>query len=253
VLVEKPMAATLEDGLAMVAAAESAGTVLLVGHSHSHDPPIVAMRELIASGELGPVRMVNTWCFTDWVRRPRRPDELDATLGGGVTFRQGAHQFDILRLLCGGRVRSVRAHTFDWDPSRRVTGAHIAFLEFDGGAAATAVYNGYGGLAGSELGFGISEWGFPAPPPAPVEAAPAARVCQASRPTRSFLAKQRRAGGAIPAAAPHQPFFGLTIVSCERGDVRQSPDGCWCMQRVAPGRSCCPGASSTRPRPRRIP
>ena len=26
-------------------------------------------------------------------------------------------------------------------------------------------------------------------------------------------------------AAPHQPFFGLTIVSCEQGDIRQSPSG----------------------------
>ncbi len=26
-------------------------------------------------------------------------------------------------------------------------------------------------------------------------------------------------------ATTDQPFFGLTIVSCERGDIRQSPDG----------------------------
>ncbi|HEY4297524.1 MAG TPA: Gfo/Idh/MocA family oxidoreductase, partial [Paraburkholderia sp.] len=71
-LVEKPMAANLADAHAMVAAAEEAGVVLLVGHSHSYDLPIHAMRELIDSGELGRVRMVNTWCFTDWLYRPRR-------------------------------------------------------------------------------------------------------------------------------------------------------------------------------------
>ena len=27
------------------------------------------------------------------------------------------------------------------------------------------------------------------------------------------------------ANAPHQPHFGLTMVSCERGDIRQSADG----------------------------
>ena len=26
-------------------------------------------------------------------------------------------------------------------------------------------------------------------------------------------------------AEVHQPFFGFTLVSCERGDIRQSPDG----------------------------
>jgi phthalate 4,5-cis-dihydrodiol dehydrogenase len=38
-------------------------------------------------------------------------------------------------------------------------------------------------------------------------------------------AKQARAKHAIPGRAPHQPHFGLTLVSCERGEVRQSPDG----------------------------
>src|SRR5437763_5143511 len=37
VLVEKPMAVTLADGQAMIAAAHNAGTVLIVGHSHSFD------------------------------------------------------------------------------------------------------------------------------------------------------------------------------------------------------------------------
>jgi phthalate 4,5-cis-dihydrodiol dehydrogenase len=37
--------------------------------------------------------------------------------------------------------------------------------------------------------------------------------------------KGERAAGAIPARAPHQPFFGLTVVSCQRGDIRQSPQG----------------------------
>jgi len=38
-------------------------------------------------------------------------------------------------------------------------------------------------------------------------------------------AKQERARKAIPSNAPHQPFFGLTLVSCEQGDIRQSPQG----------------------------
>ena len=60
--------------------------------------------------------MIHTWNFTDWMTRPRRPDELDVAQGGGVTYRQGAHQFDIIRLIGGGLVKSVRATTFDWDP-----------------------------------------------------------------------------------------------------------------------------------------
>jgi phthalate 4,5-cis-dihydrodiol dehydrogenase len=44
-------------------------------------------------------------------------------------------------------------------------------------------------------------------------------------PEQALAAKRKRARNAIPASAPHQPHFGLTLVSCERGDIRQSPDG----------------------------
>lgn len=222
VLVEKPMATGLADAQAMVDAADAAGIVLLVGHSHSFDLPIQAMHRLIESGRLGAVRMVNTWCFTDWMYRPRRPDELNTHLGGGVTFRQGAHQFDILRLLCGGQVRSVKARTFDWDPDRRATGAHTVMLDFANSAAATAVYSGYGGLSSIDLGFPISEWGFEQ---LPGQRSWARKPTGTTDPQAELQAKQKRAAHAIPGSAPFQPFFGLTVVHCEKGDIRQTPTG----------------------------
>ena len=144
VLTEKPMAIRVEQAQAMVDAAARAGVVLQVGHSHSYDLPIARMRAIVASGALGRVRMIHTWNFTDWMARPRRPGEFDVGQGGGVTYRQGAHQIDILRLIGGGLVKSVRATTFDWDDRRRSIGAHTIYLNFADGAAATAVYNGYG-------------------------------------------------------------------------------------------------------------
>ena len=217
VLLEKPMATSVVDALRINAAAKQAGKVLLVGHSHSYDAPIAQMRRIVESGELGAARMANTWGFTDWVYRPRRPEELDVAKGGGVTFRQGAHQFDILRFLCGGLARSVRAKTFDFDPARSTVGAHVAFVDFADGAAGTAVYSGYDHLPGALLTFGIGEWGFPQ---APKVAKP-----QGSTPVDELRAKAERARSAIPAAAPHAPTFGLTILSCERGDIRQVPEG----------------------------
>src|SRR6476659_4870969 len=151
VLTEKPMAIRVEEAQAMIEAAARAGVVLQVGHSHSYDLPIARMREIVASGALGRARMIHTWNFTDWMARPRRPAELDVGQGGGVTYRQGAHQIDILRLIGGGLVKSVRATTFDWDESRRSIGAHAIFLQFAGGAAATAIYNGYGHFPSAEL------------------------------------------------------------------------------------------------------
>ncbi len=220
VLTEKPMAVAIDQGRAMAEAAERAGVVLLVGHSHSYDLPIRTMREIVTSGRLGRVRMIHTWNFTDWIYRPRRPDELDVSLGGSVTFRQGSHQFDIIRLLGGGMVKCVHASTFDWDAARSSIGAHTVFMQFADGAAATAVYNGYGHFSTMELIGDVTEWGFTEPL---AKRAPVRRA--AGSVADELAAKRKRAGGAIPASAPHQPHFGLTLVSCERGDIRQSPDG----------------------------
>jgi phthalate 4,5-cis-dihydrodiol dehydrogenase len=219
VLTEKPMAIRVEQAQAMVEAAERAGVVLQVGHSHSYDLPIAKMREIVRSGVLGRVRMIHTWNFTDWMARPRRAAEFDVAQGGGVTYRQGAHQIDILRLIGGGLAKSVRAATFDWNPARSSIGAHSIFLNFADGAAATAIYNGYGHFSGAELTGGVAEWGDLTKPRA--EAKPAAPVA----PADELAAKRQRARTAIPTRAPHQPHFGLTLVSCERGDIRQSPDG----------------------------
>jgi phthalate 4,5-cis-dihydrodiol dehydrogenase len=164
--------------------------------------------------------MIHTWNFTAWMYRPRRPDELEIELGGGVTFRQGSHQFDIIRLLGGGLVKSVRASTFDWDPNRRSIGAHTVFMQFEGGATATAVYNGYGYFSTTELISDVTEWGFTEP----IEKRPKLKRSGASA-ADELETKRKRAKNAIPTSAPHQPHFGLTVVSCERGDIRQSPDG----------------------------
>jgi phthalate 4,5-cis-dihydrodiol dehydrogenase len=160
--------------------------------------------------------------YSDWLYRPRRPEELDERLGGGVTFRQGAHQFDILRLLGGGLVRSVRAKTLDWDPQRRAIGAHSAFLTFENGAVATAIYNGYGAFLSAELCWGIGELGDPLG----IEQAGASRRrFHESSGDDELAAKRRRAAAGLPERPAHQPFFGWLIASCEGGDIRQSPDG----------------------------
>lgn len=222
VLVEKPMACNAAEALRMVTAANQYGKSLTVGHSHSFDAPIQAMKKIIDSGELGAVQMVNTWCLTDWVYRPRRAEELDPTLGGGVTFRQGAHQIDILRALCGTKVQTVKAKVFNTDPLRNTIGAHSIYLDFENGAAATAIYNGYAGLSSMDWTQNVSEWGFAQS----AETRPWKRrpMLQASA-EQELLAKQERAKTAIPGQAPLQPHFGLTMVSCALGDMRQTPEG----------------------------
>lgn len=222
VLVEKPMACNLSEAQAMVDASRKNNRHLTVGHSHSFDAPVQAMRQIIQRGEIGTVTMVNNWCFTDWVYRPRRPEELDSELGGGVLLRQGAHQIDILRALCWSEVKTVKAKIFNTDPKRNTLGAHAIYLDFENGAAATAIYNGYGGMSSMDLTQNISEWGFEQP----TQTRQWFTANQAPQSVAQELAaKQKRALHAIPATAPFQPHFGLTVVSGSLGDIRQTPQG----------------------------
>lgn len=241
VILAKPMATTLEDAKRMVDAAERKGVWLSVGHTQAFEPPIFKIREVVESGELGRLGMINMWYFTDWIYRGRVPEELDSTQGGGVVYRQGAHQFDIVRWIGGGLVRTVRAMTGIWDSDRPTEGCYSAFLTFEGGAVATCVFNGYDHFHSVELGFGISEGGGLVSDVQPAAARKALRRAQASDEGEAAYKAARRSGAGRPGREPavsaqrqrsvdgeperNHSFYGLTIVSCEHGDIRQSPEG----------------------------
>jgi phthalate 4,5-cis-dihydrodiol dehydrogenase len=129
IIVEKPMAMNLAECDAMNEAADKYGVKLLCGHTHSFDPPIRKMREIVKSGELGRLCMINTWNYNEFMYRPRMKHELAMTRG--VVLNQGPHHVDIVRLIGGGMVRSVRAMTGVWDPAREWEGSYTCFLEFD--------------------------------------------------------------------------------------------------------------------------
>ena len=74
-------------------------------------------------------------------------------------FNQAAHQVDIVRLLAGGRVTSVRAVTGAWDATRPTEGAYAALLTFENGAFASLTYSGYGDFDSDEFQGWIGEMG----------------------------------------------------------------------------------------------
>jgi phthalate 4,5-cis-dihydrodiol dehydrogenase len=230
VLVEKPMAITLADCQAMIEAARTGGVKLVVGHSHSFNAPILHARAIVDSGAVGRVRMITAFNFTDFMYRPRRPEELDTASGGGVLFSQAAHQIDIVRLLGGGLVRSVRAATGAWDPARPSEGAYSALLTFADGAFASAVYSGYGHFDSDEFCGWIGEIGQPKDP---ARYGSSRRMLReiASPEDETALKNARAYGGATSGAAGAAPVpsrhqhFGPLIVSCERADLRPLPTG----------------------------
>lgn len=233
IVVEKPMALTLDEAAQMVETAEKYGVKLMCGHTASLMAANRAMRRVVASGELGKIRAINIWSYTDWMFRPRVPEELQVAAGGGPVYRQGPHQVDAVRLLGGGMVLSVRAQTGAWFPGRQVPGYYAAFIEFEDGTPAIIVHDGYGYLNSFELVPWAGSTSFRAESAArrrALRADPTGAGEQLRPGDQTGFGGRREAPGQGQAASPTATFqgdLGIVLASCESGDIRQSPNGLW--------------------------
>ena len=232
IILEKPMALSLADCDAIIEAVERCGVQLVVGPTHSFDPNIQFMAEIIAGGELGGLSMINTWNFNDFLYRPRRPEELDTAQGGGIIYNQLPHQIDSIRLLAGGQVASVRAALGVLDPKRPTEGNATVFLQFECGTAASMVYSGYDRFDSDEFFSWVGEGGQDKP--GDVHGQTRARLKgvsqeeETARRTAAFgykPAAENSGGRLAPPASLRETHFGVMVVSCEGGDMRPVPDG----------------------------
>lgn len=225
ILLDKPLAVELSDGRRIAEAAEEAGVHVIVGPSHSFDRPVQQARELIDSGELGAVRMIQAFNYTDFLYRPRRPEELRTSEGGGVIFSQGVHQIDIVRLLAGGMGTRLAALTGAWDPDRPTEGAYSALMSFQNGCMATLTYSGYAHFDSDVWMDGIGELGHVKT----TKSYGAARttLARVSNEQEEAALKTTRTYGAGDAPKPADQYehFGPVIVLCDRGDIRLVPSG----------------------------
>lgn len=228
VVVEKPMALALEDCNQMIAVADACDRVLMVGHTHGYDPVVRTMASLVAARRYGRLAMLNLMNFTDFMYRPRRPEELDTQRGGGIFYNQLPHQIDMARLIAGEPVVAVRCGSGILDPKRPTEGHLSAFVQFAGGAFATITYSGFDRFDSDEFHFGIGDVGYPRKPD-PGSSWRAFRDRQQGGQQETVLRRDlygygsRAFSGLAPPA--HQPHFGMLLASCEQADMRPSADG----------------------------
>ena len=234
VWVEKPMAVSLSECQTMIQECRDAGVQLMVGHSHSFNAPVLRAYELIQFGRLGQVKMITALNYTDFLYRPRRPEELNTALGGGVIHSQASHQVDVVRLLGGGQVSTVQACTGQWDAARPTEGAYSALLKFESGAFANLTYNGYGHFDSDVWMDHVGEIGNAKPASESAKRFGTARKRLATTNTsdqESQLKAARNYGGSLyqPTAQNEDAYqhFGPVLVSCEKADLRLTPKGLW--------------------------
>jgi predicted dehydrogenase len=113
VLVEKPLANTLEEAELMAEAAASArarGVQSMIGFNYRRVPALALARELIAEGRLGTVRHVRAAYLQDWLSDVETPMSWrlrKETAGSGALGDIASHAIDQVQRLTGQTVTEV--------------------------------------------------------------------------------------------------------------------------------------------------
>ncbi|MDP3174715.1 MAG: Gfo/Idh/MocA family oxidoreductase [Phenylobacterium sp.] len=102
VLVEKPMAASVEACRAMTETAKRTGRTLAVGFNHRYFEALKLLRDTVASGELGTLSHVRAYAGHMGLAEFKAPWMYDPqVMGGGALFDNGIHVLDLVRYVMG--------------------------------------------------------------------------------------------------------------------------------------------------------
>lgn len=151
ILCEKPMASTVEDADAMIAAARAAGVKFMVGHSRRFTPRYQAVRAAIDRGAVGQVRIVRenerrpramyrglSLATGTWAPDGARAWTTSARYSLGAAMLNAIHEVDLLRWYVGDTVTSVYAESRTSDPDTEVPDFISIQMRFANGAVAAS-------------------------------------------------------------------------------------------------------------------
>ncbi len=104
VLLEKPMATSLEACARILAAASATGTVFMLAENAQYWPGVVRAKQLLDNGAIGTVVTARAWCSMPFMPQFYARDGWRFSLaasGGGVAMDAGSHFLRPLRMWCG--------------------------------------------------------------------------------------------------------------------------------------------------------
>ena len=135
VLLEKPMATSMQQCRDIVRACDKAGVVCMIAHNQRYKANYRAVRRVIQSGEIGAVQAVRVESLSHTISEPGHWALDGARGGGGVVISLAIHRIDLARFFAGnikrvsGLVKTTRPQFIngaeDWAWAR---------YEFDNGA-----------------------------------------------------------------------------------------------------------------------
>ena len=143
VICDKPLTATLPEARKLANAAADSDALFVLTHNYTGYPMVRQARAMIASGELGEIRLVQVEYAQDWLAEPIeqagnkqagwRTDPAQSGAGGAIGDI-GTHAFNLIGFVTGLKTEELAAELHRFVPGRRVDdNAHI-LLRFSGGA-----------------------------------------------------------------------------------------------------------------------
>lgn len=148
VVCDKPLAAALEDGLALEKLLHGSGTLFALTHTYTGYPAVRQARELVQQGRIGRIRKVQVEYNQDWLMEPLemsgnkqavwRTDPARAGLGGSIGDI-GTHAWNLLEFVTGHRVTALCADLTAFVEGRQLDDDASMLLRLEQGAKGTLV------------------------------------------------------------------------------------------------------------------
>ena len=109
ILMEKPMCCSVEEGEAMISAAEEAGVLLMVAYMMRFDPGHKKLKSLLDDGTLGTLQMAYS-NQVGWFSPERHPWLFVKAESGGMLVEQAIHESRYLVVAIRSRLHRLRVH-----------------------------------------------------------------------------------------------------------------------------------------------
>ncbi|HEY8596599.1 MAG TPA: Gfo/Idh/MocA family oxidoreductase [Devosiaceae bacterium] len=143
VICDKPLTSTLEDARALAMLKPANGAKFLLTHNYTGYPLVRQAREMVLSGMLGTIRVVQAEYPQDWMTGPVeqsgnkqaewRTDPARSGAGGAIGDI-GTHAYNLLRFVTGLRTEALSADLTSFGQGRQLDDNVHIMLRFVGGA-----------------------------------------------------------------------------------------------------------------------
>jgi predicted dehydrogenase len=143
VICDKPLTATLGDAKKLAALVEQSGRLFILTHNYTGYPMVRQAREMVASGQLGEIRVVQAEYAQDWLttkvedsgqkQASWRVDPAKSG-AGGATGDIGTHAYNLARFVTGLELDALSADLTAFVPGRQLDDNAHVLLRFAGGA-----------------------------------------------------------------------------------------------------------------------